>query len=185
MQDSQIGYEDITDIDILTLINEKYTDSENQYLRENFLHDYFIQISLCVINGMCYKADSTKPIANIFVKLQHIDKSTGELLINKKQLILVGILHGLIKNHVNQFSRKREALRELGSQTFLPYYDTILNAEEKKQIGEAKVSDLIISRVKQEALEVTKEAENTTLNKRQKDHDHALLKFVPEKSEPS
>ncbi len=64
---------------------------------------------------MCYKADPTKAIANIFVKLQHIDKSTGELLINKKQLIIVGILHGLIKNHVNQFSRKRESLRETGS----------------------------------------------------------------------
>lgn len=42
LQEGHIGYEDITDVDILTLINEGYVDSESQFLREQFKYDYFI-----------------------------------------------------------------------------------------------------------------------------------------------
>jgi hypothetical protein len=37
------------------------------------MHDYFIQISLSIVNGLCFKKNNEKPIANIFIKLEHLD----------------------------------------------------------------------------------------------------------------
>lgn len=42
LQEGQIGYEDISDVDILTLINEEFVDSDSQYLRQHYMYDYFI-----------------------------------------------------------------------------------------------------------------------------------------------
>ena len=78
-----------------------------------------------------------------------------------------------------------------GSSTFLPYYDSILSESEKAELGKAKLNDTIADRVRTDVLGSVMESTQTggkpgdKTAKRSKEHDHALIKFIPNKSDNS
>lgn len=76
-----IDYTDVCDVEILKLINEAAVMVENNYIKNAYMFDYFIQVDLFALNGLCLKSmlidgnlksvgDKQKqPIANVFFRV--------------------------------------------------------------------------------------------------------------------
>ena len=95
----QIDFMDVIEVNKMNLANEKAIVSDNNFIREAYKYNYFLQIVLTAVNGVTLKRNSAKgqdgqssgavlsgpdsaivqrndiPIANIYFKISHYDKS--------------------------------------------------------------------------------------------------------------
>ena len=67
-------YNDVSECNILRLVNEFAVSLSNNYLRNAYKFDYFIQIDFSAVNGLTLKVNKEKnekkPVANIFLKVK-------------------------------------------------------------------------------------------------------------------
>lgn len=89
---------DIIEVNKMNLVNEKAIVSENNFVKEAYKFNYFLQIVLTAVNGVTLKRNTSGsssnqtgailsgpdsqivqrndvPIANIYFKISHFDKS--------------------------------------------------------------------------------------------------------------
>lgn len=94
----QIDFMDVIEINKMNLANEKAIVSDNNFIREAYKYNYFLQIVLTAVNGVTLKRNTSGfdsqgsgailsgpdssivqrndiPIANIYFKISHFDKS--------------------------------------------------------------------------------------------------------------
>ena len=95
----QIDFMDVIEVNKMNLANEKAIVSDNNFIREAYKYNYFLQIVLTAVNGVTLKKNSSAgfdsqgsgailsgpdstivqrndiPIANIYFKISHFDKS--------------------------------------------------------------------------------------------------------------
>ena len=108
----QIDFMDIIEVNKMKLVNEKAIVCENSFVKEAYQFNYFLQIVLTAVNGVTLKrnqsmgdssnssvgavlsgADSAivqrndVPIANIYFKISHLDKSEEGTLAEQTLLI--------------------------------------------------------------------------------------------------
>jgi hypothetical protein len=77
-----IDYTDISDVNLLNIINESAMEVENSFIKTAYKYDYFIQIDLTALNGLTLKSTTPStlgssiknkiPIANLFIKVKII-----------------------------------------------------------------------------------------------------------------
>ena len=76
-----MDYLDMGSCNMIKLPNETSVMVDNNFIREAYKFDYFIQIDLHTVNGLTLKTSqdngfrndnqNKKPIANIFLRFQH------------------------------------------------------------------------------------------------------------------
>mmetsp|Transcript_19199 Transcript_19199/g.13889 ORF Transcript_19199/g.13889 Transcript_19199/m.13889 type:complete len:144 (-) Transcript_19199:585-1016(-) len=140
---------------MLKLMNESAVTVENNFIKEAYKFDYFIQIDLSAVNGLTLRPSQTdglrkksrtnKAIANIFFRFSHRD-TDAMILTNKNQVKIVERLAEMLAEKVKQAEFTEE------SQTFVPYYDSILSEEMKSELAEIKMTEMCGDRVKTQGL---------------------------------
>ena len=144
---------DIIEVNKMNLVNEKAIVSDNNFVKDAYKFNYFLQIVLTAVNGVTLKRNSglagasnsqigavltgpdssiatrnDVPIANIYFKISHYDKSeqnTEEtLLTNQYQEKIVDKLADELKTNI-EMCKKNKVTDE--SNTYVPYYDSIID----------------------------------------------------------
>ena len=74
-----VDYNDVGECEMLKLMNESAVMVENNFIKEAYRYDYFIQIDLHTVNGLTLKGSqkdgeriqskNKTPIANIFLRV--------------------------------------------------------------------------------------------------------------------
>eukprot|EP00347_Sterkiella_histriomuscorum_P023518 403334335 len=173
-------YQDIFSADIIKLISEKALQTDNNYIKKAYKYDYIIQINLSTVNGLTLKSDNQdsrekRPIANIFIKFQHLDMD-GMILTNKSQKKIVKVVHQQLQEHLKNCERTDT------SGTFAPYYDIILDDKAKSKLSEVKMSQMVSDRVKGGAAKIVLDKSQQQINNQQ---TAPLITFIPKKSDKS
>lgn len=57
-------YNDISEANILRLVNEYAVSMQNNFLRNAYKYDYFIQIDLAAVNGLTLKDNVDRTLPN-------------------------------------------------------------------------------------------------------------------------
>ena len=167
-----LDYLDLSEANLMPLINEKAAMSDSQFIQKNYKFDMFLQIVLTTVNGITLKqtrdskqgavvSDDSEnalisrncfPIANLYFKCVHFDlphSSNGfqhTQLTNHYQQIIVQELKTKIDSQL-EYLRKNQKSDE--SISFVPYYDSIIDKKLRNNLGECKMSTLISSKVQQ------------------------------------
>ena len=97
----------------------------------------------------------------------------GMILTNKNQKKIVKSVKEKIDEHI------KNQLNYTGiSSTFAPYYDIVLNEQEKQKLTETKVSSIVSDKVKQGSVKILLKDQNDHISK-------AMIKYMPKKTEKS
>eukprot|EP00347_Sterkiella_histriomuscorum_P021924 403332297 len=175
-----VDYQDIINIDLLKIINEKVLSIDNEFVQSAYQYEYLIQFNMSSLNGMTLRSSkdffhqsglrkSLQPVANIFIKFSHRNKD-GQLLTNQSQQIIVDHIYKEIIN------KMRSAQFTTYSQSYIPYFDMILDENDRQNLMEIPMSQIVNDKVKSVNFQ-------KLLNKNAPGIQ--LIKFIPNKSEKS
>ena len=164
-----MDYLDIVEVQKLQLINEKAIVSQNDFIRDAYKFDTFLQLGLSSVNGITLlktmgsdghgaKIDKQNdsalisrnelPIANIFFKIHHLEKvadgQAAKVLTNQYQELILEELIKKINQFLTPFVKNN---RSPETQTFLPYYDQIIDKNLKIHLCEVKTNPLTLAKV--------------------------------------
>lgn len=155
----------------MNLVNEKAATSDNEFIRNNYKYDLFLQLVLSTVNGVTLGADSQgdskvqgaaiaddnsiverneTPIANMYVKVCHRDFGDRSnnyqetLLTNQYQELIVDVLLSKMTVYWTDFKEKNHSDE---SKTFVPYYDSIVEKSLRSRLSEIKLNPYTLSMV--------------------------------------
>jgi hypothetical protein len=116
------------------------------------------------------KADKKKSIANIFIRFSHRDMD-GMVLTNKNEKKIVKEINAKLKDKIANCAFVEE------SNTFIPYYDSILDEEKKSNLVEVRMTEICADKVKRLGIKTS------FYNKKELAASSSpLIEFVPKKS---
>ena len=83
----------------MKLVNEYAVSIPNNYLKNAYKFDYFVQVDLSTVNGLTLrlnkdlppKSKELKPIANLFLKFHHKDMDKLTLTNKNEEMIVLQI----------------------------------------------------------------------------------------------
>ena len=145
-----IDIQDVMNVDVIKLPNETSMYVKDDESRQSYLYDYYIQLSLWVVNAKTLKkmlGDGTKnkkrrrkrAVATVFFRFSHRDKD-GETIKNKQQSQIIEVIKSdILTKQKLIFDKMAEEDKtdpdeaqpapceyvDYHSSTYVPYYDKI------------------------------------------------------------